>query len=80
MGQGGHGEGLGHARYALDEAVAAGEQADHGPLDHAVLADDHTLDLEEGVFEEVGSGAGVRRAEGFRRHSTTIGHDREDFL
>ena len=37
--------------HALDQAVAPGEQADHRPLDHAVLADDDPLDLEEGVFE-----------------------------
>ena len=54
-GQGRHGQRLGQARDALDEAVTSGEQAEHRPLDHAVLADDDPLHLEEGVFEQRGA-------------------------
>ena len=35
------------------QAVTPGQQADQGSLDHAVLADDDPLDLEQGVLEEV---------------------------
>ena len=47
-------EGLGQTGHTLDQAVTAGEEADHRPLDHAVLADDHPLDLEQGLFEPLG--------------------------
>ena len=55
LGHGRHGEGLGQPGDALDQAVAAGQQADEGPLDHAVLADDDPLDLEQGVLEQRGA-------------------------
>ena len=44
-------EGLGDARHALEEHVAAGEQADQHPLDQPVLADDHPLDLEQRALQ-----------------------------
>jgi hypothetical protein len=44
-------ERLREPRHALEEAVAAGEQAHHQPLDHAVLADDDALHLEQGALE-----------------------------
>ena len=65
-GQGRDREGLGQAGHALDEAVAPGQQADEGPLDHPVLADDHPLDLEQGVLEEGGVG-GLLLVVGHRR-------------
>ena len=36
---------LGEARYALEQHVPAGEQADEQTLEHRVLTDDHSLDL-----------------------------------
>jgi len=36
--------------------VAAGQQADHQPLDGAVLADDDLLDLEQRGLEQLGVG------------------------
>ena len=45
------GERLRHARDALEQAVPLREQADHHPLDQALLADDHPLDLEHHPFE-----------------------------
>ena len=47
-----HGQRLGQAGHALDQAVAVGEQAQHDPLDQAVLADDDALDLEQRVLEQ----------------------------
>ena len=44
-------ERLGQAGHTFEEAVAAGEQAHEEPLDHAVLADDDALDLEQRAFE-----------------------------
>ena len=41
---------------SLDEAVAPGQQADEGPLDHPVLAHDDPLDLEQGILEDCGVG------------------------
>ena len=55
-----HGQRLGQAGDALDQAVAVGEQAEHDPLDEPVLADDDALDLEERVLEQRGVlGAGT---------------------
>ena len=51
------GEGLGDARHALEQAVPAGEQADHHPLDEAFLADDDALDLEHHPLERAGVAA-----------------------
>ena len=50
-GEGLDGERLGDAGHALEQAVAAGEQRDGHPLDHAVLADDDLLDLEQRPLE-----------------------------
>ena len=44
-------EGLGQAGDALEQAVAAGQQGDEHALDHAVLADDDPLDLEQHLLE-----------------------------
>ena len=63
---------LRQTRYALDEAVAAGEEADHRPFDHPVLADDHLLHLEQRLFQPVGVVLVVRRG-GFGRRRTEIG-------
>ncbi len=46
-----HSQGLRQAGHALDEAVAPGQQAHEGPLDHTILADDDPFDLEQGIFE-----------------------------
>ena len=60
-----HGERLGHAGYALEQAVAARQQGDHQALDHVLLADDHPLDLGKRLAHKrrLGSGpvAGRRR-------------------
>ena len=40
--------------HALDQAVTAGEEAHHRALDHAVLADDDPLHLEQRVLEQCG--------------------------
>ena len=50
----GHGLGrqrLGQARRALQQAVAAGEPAHEQPLEHAVLADEDALGLEQGSLQ-----------------------------
>ena len=47
-----HGQRLGQAGKALDQAVAVGEQADHDPLDEEVLTHDDLLDLEQGIGEQ----------------------------
>ena len=39
--------------HALDQEVAAGQQADEHALEHRVLPGDHPLDLEEGLLEEL---------------------------
>ena len=54
-------EGLREPGDSLDEAVPAREQAHHHPLDHAVLPDDHPLDLEQRLLEASrrGRGGGV---------------------
>ena len=51
VGQGAHGERLGHPGHALEQEVAAGEQSDQHPFDHEVLADDDALDLEQRALE-----------------------------
>ena len=45
------GQRLGHAGHALEQAVPAGQQADHHALDQALLTDDDPLDLEHHPFE-----------------------------
>ena len=57
LGQGLDGQGLGHAGDALEQAVAAGEQADDHPLDHALLADDDALHLEQDPFQRASVGS-----------------------
>ena len=49
------GHGLGEARHALDEDVAADEQRDDEPLQEVVLADDDLLDLVEQALHRGGS-------------------------
>ena len=49
---------LGQARHALEEEVAAGQEADEDPLEHRVLADDDPPDLEQ---DGLGGGARVGR-------------------
>ncbi len=53
-GQGLGGQRLGQARGPFQQAVAPGQQAHHQPLDHAVLADDDALHLEERPFQQIG--------------------------
>ena len=60
------GEGLGQPRRAFEQAVAAGEPADEEPLDHAVLADQHPLGLEQRGFEQLGRFVGGRARVGLR--------------
>jgi hypothetical protein len=45
-------ERLGEARHALEQHVAAGEQADEDALDHVVLADDDLADLGQHAVHE----------------------------
>ena len=44
---------LGEAGHALDQEVAAGEQADEDALEHRVLPGDHPLDLEQRLLEQL---------------------------
>jgi hypothetical protein len=46
-----HRQGLRDTRHALQEEVAAGQEADEHPLDQPVLTDDHALDLEDDALE-----------------------------
>ena len=46
-------QGLCEAGNALDQQVAAGEQAGQDPLQHLVLAGDHAPDLEEGSLQRL---------------------------
>ena len=46
------GQRLGEAGHALDQEVAAGDEADEHPLEHLVLSDDDPLDLDERLLEE----------------------------
>jgi hypothetical protein len=66
-----HRERLGQARHALQQAVAAGEEAHHGPLDHAILPHDDPLDLEQGPLEE-----GRKRARGGGARRSGVRHVR----
>ena len=50
-GQGLDGQRLGYARYTFEQAVSLRQQADQHPLDEALLADDHPLDLEHHPLE-----------------------------
>ena len=60
------GERLGQAGRAFEQAVAAGEPADEEPLDHAVLADEDPLGLEQRGFEQLGRFVGGRARVGLR--------------
>ena len=42
---------LREARHALDQQMAAGEQADQHALEHLLLAGDHAPDLEQRLLE-----------------------------
>ena len=66
--QGLHRQRLGNAGDALEQAVAASQQADHHPLDHPLLADDHPLDLEHRPFERA-------RVRGRGGNGTGLGHE-----
>ena len=46
-----HGQRLGEPGHALEQHVAAGQQADEQALEHRVLADDDALDLVQRLFE-----------------------------
>ena len=46
-----HGQRLGQAGHALQQHVAAGQEADEQALEHRVLADDDALDLVERLLE-----------------------------
>ena len=65
VGEGLDGQRLGQAGDALEEDVAAGQEADEDALEHRVLADDDAPDLEEDGFRgrsrvvKVGQGAQV---------------------
>ena len=50
VGEGPDRQGLGEARHALEEQVPAGQECDEHALEHRVLADDDTPDLEEDSF------------------------------
>ena len=63
-GERGHGQRLGDAGHAFEQTVPAGEKTDEGSLDHAVLAHDHALDLEQGVLEQRGDLVGIERLGG----------------
>ena len=70
-----HGEGLGHAGHALEQAVAAGQQRDEHPLDHPVLADDDPLDLEQGPLQHGRVLGGCRDLPAWRRDGVArLGH------
>ena len=58
LGEGLDGQGLGQTGHALEEEVAAGQEADEDSLEHLVLADDDPPDLEHDRF---GGGPGVAR-------------------
>jgi hypothetical protein len=58
---------LGEAGYALDQQVAAGEQAHEHPLQHPVLPGDHAPDLEERALDGLLRGPAVGQLERRRR-------------
>ena len=78
LGEGLDRQGLGQARDALEEEVAAGQEADEHPLEHRVLADDDPPDLEQDRLRgrpgvgRVGQGAQVA-ARGVVGSSRTCG-------
>ena len=51
LGERAHGQRLGQAGHALQQHVAAGQEADEQALEHRVLADDDALDLVERLLE-----------------------------
>ena len=59
--------------HALDQEVAAGEQADEHALEHPVLARDHPLDLEQGLLEQLTLLAERRLAHGHAPCSGSTG-------
>ena len=60
-GEGLGGERLGQAGDRLEQAVAAGEEADEQPLEQAALADDHAAQLEEDALHLLGGAHVVHR-------------------
>ena len=66
VGEGLDGQRLGQAGDALEEDVAAGQEADEDPLEHPILADDDPSDLEQdglgGGSRVVGVGQGAQVA------------------
>ena len=52
LGERSHRERLGQPGHALEQHVAAGEQADQQPVDHVVLADDPPRDLPRDVLHQ----------------------------
>ena len=73
-----HGQRLREPGHALDQQVAAGEQADEHPLEHRVLAGDDAPDLEERALEALVDLGRVRalRARGRARPSGWAGRRR----
>ena len=55
------GERLGEAGHRLEQAVAAGQQADEQPLEQPALADDHLAQLEEDALDLLGGADVVHR-------------------
>ena len=70
VGEGPDRQRLGEAGHALQEEVAAGQQGDEHALQHLVLADDDTPDLEQ---DGLGGGAGIGRIERDERRVRTTG-------
>ena len=56
LGQGAHGEGLGQARHAFEQDMAAGQQPDEEALDHGILAHDASRHLLEDRLHRQGRG------------------------
>ena len=77
VGEGLDGQRLGQAGHALEQDVAAGQEADEDALEHRVLADDDASDLEQDGLGDgariggVGQGAQVARGVGRGRVGTS---------
>ena len=48
---------------ALDQEMAAGEEADEDALEHLVLPGNDAFDLEDGALEQLPVGAAVQRSQ-----------------
>ena len=64
LGERADGQRLGEAGHALEEDVAAGQQADQQALDHRVLPDDALAQLLRDPFRELAAGRRARRSSG----------------